>query len=424
MVTSEHLEFGPFVVDSGEGLLLLGGSPVELRPKAFSALRTLIRSNGHYVPYDQMIRDAWDGVFVSRHTVAVTIAEVKKALGEYGSWITHRPKIGYRLEIPGSEELIREGWHCLSRATRQGLEKALECFQNAVSQDVSDHRGYEGKAVCYLSLATYGMRPVKEMYEGFLEAHHHAVELCGLTPELRGERGHALHIFERNFPEAERELLRALRDKPRWSGVYVRLAMVYATEGRFEDALEIIERSRIVEPLNAAVPPAEVFIRLCQQDLAAALAAGQRGVELHPYQPLGRALFAQALESSGRVEDALREFQLAHLMSQDLHWLRVFVGVCLAKLGRQKEAIEIVDAIQKTRQTEYIDAYFVALLYETLRQRDLAMKELERAVDENSATLFLLDVDPRMNPLRQDPRFQPLRDRAFPGRSAPFVARA
>ena len=81
---------------------------------------------------------------MARHSVAVTIAELKRALGEYGSWITHRPKVGYRLEVPGAEDLIRQGWHFWGRSTREGLEKGLECFEQAARQDPSDNRAYEG----------------------------------------------------------------------------------------------------------------------------------------------------------------------------------------------------------------------------------------------------------------------------------------
>ncbi len=413
MVTSEHIQFGPFVLDSAAGELLLGGSSVELRPKAFSALRTLIRHSGKYVDYDQMIHDAWDGVFVSRHTVAVTIAEVKRALGDYGSWITHRAKVGYRLEVPGSEDLIREAWHFWSRATREGLEKAVECFEQAAALDSSDSRAFEGLSVCYLSLGTYGMRPVREMYAGFLKAHRKAVEISGLTPELRAEMGHALHVFERNFSAAEQELLQASREKPGWGGIYVRLAMLYVTEGRFEEALDIIAKSRTVDPLNAAVPPAEIFLRLCQRNVAGALAAAKRGVDLHPYQPLGRIMFALALEMSGQIEEARKQYQLAYLMSPDLPWVKAFEGICFAKSGRMCEAAERLAEIQQLRESDYVDAYFVALLYEALGRRDAAIRELERAVEENSATLFLLDVDPRMDSLRSDCRFHALRDRAF-----------
>ena len=412
-VTSEQIEFGPFRMDANSGQLSLGGANLELRPKAFCALRTLIQNNGRYVAYDQMIQDAWGGVFVARHTVAVTIAELKRALGEYGSWITHRPKVGYRLEMPGSEDLIREGWHFWSRATREGLEKGLECFEQAAFQDSSDTRAYEGMAVTYLSLGTYGMRPSREVYSKFLTAHRRAVELSGMTPELRSERGHGLLVFERNLVEAEKELVRALREKPKWGGVYVRLTMFYATQGRFEEALEMVEQARTVDPLTFAMPPAETFVRLCQRDFKTAVAAGKRAVELHPYHPLGRALFACALQEAGELEEARKQYQLAHIMCPDLHWLRVMEGVSLAQLGRKREASEALEEMQQMRETDYVDAYFVALLYHALGRTEGAFRELERAVEENSATLFLLDVDPRVDVLRKDPRFAGLRDRAF-----------
>jgi tetratricopeptide (TPR) repeat protein len=400
-------------MDASAGQLSLGGVKLDLRPKAFCALRTLIQNNGRYVDYDHMIQDAWGGVFVARHTVAVTIAELKRALGEYGSWITHRPKVGYRLEVPGSEDLIRQGWHFWSRFTREGLEKGRECFEQALQLDSSDTRAYEGIAVTYLSLGTYGMRPSREVYRKFLEAHRRAVELSGMTPELRSERAHGLHVFERNLAEAEKELVRAQREKPKWGGVYVRLTMFYATQGRFREALETVEQSRAIDPLNPAMPPAETFIRLCQRDYKTALAAGKRAVELHPYHPLGRALFANALQGTGEVEEARKQYQLAHIMCPDLHWLRVMEGVSLAQLGRKREASEALEEMQQMRETDYVDAYFVALLYHALGRTEGAFRELERAVEENSATLFLLDVDPRVDPLREDSRFAALRDRAF-----------
>jgi len=60
-----------------------------------------------------------------------------------------------------------------------------------------------------------------------------------------------------------------------------------------------------------------------------------------------------------------------------------------------------------------VNAYFVALLYDALGERNLAFQELERACDENSTTFCLLDVDPKMDPLRKDPRFERLRERVF-----------
>ena len=118
------LTLGPFTLDVEGARLLRGGREVRLRPRAFHALRVLLAHRGRPVSYDVLISDAWDGTFVSRHTVDVTLGEVRKTLGEYGRWIVRRPRIGYVLEVPSSEAEVRKGWHFWERRTRQGLSSS------------------------------------------------------------------------------------------------------------------------------------------------------------------------------------------------------------------------------------------------------------------------------------------------------------
>src|SRR6185312_12278616 len=134
------------------------------------------------VGYEKLLQDAWGGTVVSRHTVASTIADVRRALGEYGPWISYRPKWGYRLDVPRSDELIRTGWHFWTRRTREGFEKAIDCFQRASVADSSDPRAFEGLASGWMALAFFGMTPPRPAYEKFVEAHSHAVAFRGLTP--------------------------------------------------------------------------------------------------------------------------------------------------------------------------------------------------------------------------------------------------
>src|SRR5580698_1430834 len=183
----EQTVFGPFSVDLAARRLQRGESELILRPQAFRVLNVLILNSGRYVHHEQMIREAWDGISVSPNTVAVTVAEVKRVLQEYGSWIRCRPKLGYRLEVPRGEDLIKKGWHLWERRTREGFEKALACFEQAAEEDPSDFRAFEGMSICYLLLCTYGMRPPNHMYPKFLEAHNRAVALGGLTAALRAK---------------------------------------------------------------------------------------------------------------------------------------------------------------------------------------------------------------------------------------------
>jgi tetratricopeptide (TPR) repeat protein len=413
LLPTEQIAIGPFEIDLPTARLLRDGVDLRLRPRAVHALSTLVQNSGRCVEYERLIREAWDGAFVSHHTVDETMREVKRALGEYGSWVVRHRKQGFCLEVPSSDSLVREGWHLWTRRTREGFEKALDCFQQAALHNSSDFRAFEGMASSYQMLATYSMRPPREMYSGFLVAHGRAIALSGMTPELRSNRAHGLHLFERKLAEAESEFLQVLREKPAHATTYVRLSILYATMGRLDEAWDVLVEGRKVDPLWTLLPATEIFIRLCRREFDAAAACGRKAVDLYPYLQLGRAFFAQALEFSGRMEAALAEYRFASAMSPDLPWLRALEGTCLAKNGRQNEAAKILEELKQIRGATYVDAYYMALLLDTLGNPDEAFAELRRAVEENSTMLYILDVDPRLDSLRNDARFSSLRDKLW-----------
>ena len=409
---STDLTFGPFSLDPAAARLLCDGKEVKLRPRAFHVLRVLLLHSGRPLGYEHLMKEAWEGTFVSRHTVDVTVREVKKTLGQYGAWISHRPKIGYCFEIPSSEEHIRRGWHFWSRRTREGFEHAIDSFEHAKRECSADFRAFEGLSVSYLALATFGMRPPREMYRGFLDAHERAVALGGLSPEMRCNRAHGLHLFERGLDEAEAEFRRALDEKPSLATTYVRLAMLCATRKRYDEALETIARGYRVDPLLPMLPVIESDVRFFRREYDLAIQVGAKLVELHPYLQVGRSIYARALEYCGRPAEALEQYQLGSMMSPDLPWLRALEGACLANMGRVDEAMTIVTSLERLRCTEYVDAFFMAVLRVALDQREEAFAELDRACAENSARLYSLGNDPKMDYFAGDPRFDKLREKA------------
>jgi DNA-binding winged helix-turn-helix (wHTH) protein len=408
-----HVTFGPFSLDPASPRLTRDGADVKLRPQAVHALRTLLRHRGSFIAYDQLIAEAWSGTFVARHTVDVTIGEVKRTLGEYGRWITHRPKVGFKLEVPTSDDLVRKGWHFFNRRTREGAELAIECFQQAAAECSEDFRAFEGLSTCYLMLATFGMRLPGEVYPGFLDAHARAVSLGGLRAELRCNRAHGLHMFERRLAEAEAEFLVALDEKPSLGSTHVRMTLLYATLGRIDDAQQLIARCASVDPLLPTLPATEVLVRIWRRDYDAAIALGRKAVELHPYLQICRVNYAHALEFSGRLDDALAQYHLACVMSPDLPWLRALEGRCLALLGRTPEALAALEELEHLRRSEYIDAYAMATLRDALGHPREAFAELDRAAEESSAFLYSMNVDPKMDRFRDDPRFSRLVDSLF-----------
>lgn len=400
--------FGPFVLDAASNRLLRDGAEVRMRPQVFAALRSLVAHSGRFLTCDQLIEEAWDGTIVSRHTVNVTISEVRKILDDCGSWVVWRPKRGYSLRIPQSDTLVRLGWHFVDLRSCDAFEHALDCFRRAATEAPHDFRAFEGQATCYLLMASFGTRPGRDMFRAFLEAHERATGIAGLTPELRCNYAHAIHMYQRRLDESLAEFDRAIADKPEMAVAHVRRTLLLVTRGDLDGALDSAVRARAAAPLQPLTATAEVNVHIWRREFDQAVTLGEQGIRLHPYFMLMRAYYGMALEFAGRVDAALEQYHIGSVITQGLAWMLALEGACLARLGRHAEARAILDELLARRRREYIDAYALARLRLALGDVDGGFIELERAVEESVGGLYALRFDPSADGFRRDPRFDRL----------------
>src|ERR1051325_7447925 len=92
-------EFGPFRIDTREGLLLRDGVSIALTPKAFETLCVLVQHSGHVLVKDELMRRIWPDSFVEEATLAQNIFTLRKILGESPEehqYIETVPRRGYR----------------------------------------------------------------------------------------------------------------------------------------------------------------------------------------------------------------------------------------------------------------------------------------------------------------------------------------
>jgi tetratricopeptide (TPR) repeat protein len=180
--------------------------------------------------------------------------------------------------------------------------------------------------------------------------------------------------------------------------------MLYATLGRLDEAVEIVRKGYRAEPLLPTLASIEVDLHVWRREFELATLLGGKAVELHPYLQVARAAYAQALQFSGRLDEALAQYRLTSVVCPDLPWLRALEGMCLAAMGLKSRAMPILEGLEQLRRTEYVDAYHMAVFRSALGQRQEAFAELERACAENAAPLFAMNVDPKMDALRNDTR--------------------
>lgn len=172
-------QFGPFCLDGNGSPVFRDGADPRLRLQAVRVLKALLGRPGQSMDYEKLLKQAWGTTFVSRHTVATTVGEMRKTVEEYGSWIGYRLRVGYSLNIPRSDDQIRTGWHLSEPRNREGLGKTLACFQHTATTDPV--RPPPTKAFFRMDLmqGMYGVRAPREMYKEFLEEQRDAIALSG-----------------------------------------------------------------------------------------------------------------------------------------------------------------------------------------------------------------------------------------------------
>jgi DNA-binding winged helix-turn-helix (wHTH) protein len=103
-VTRQY-RFGDFALDLESGFLRRNGEPIELRPKPFELLVYLVERNGRLVSKDELIDSIWPGVAVTDNSLAQSIAELRRLLGDSGrDMIRTVPRRGYVFATPVERE--------------------------------------------------------------------------------------------------------------------------------------------------------------------------------------------------------------------------------------------------------------------------------------------------------------------------------
>jgi Flp pilus assembly protein TadD len=133
-----------------------------------------------------------------------------------------------------------------------------------------------------------------------------------------------------------------------------------------------------------------------------------RTLELEPNFVRALALLGWTFEQLGRFEEAIAKFEQATALSGSRTLIVAGLGHAHAVSGNREAALEILEALTEQAKRTYVSPYEVAVIHAALNNVDAAFACLERAFEDRSVWLSWLDVDPRLDALRTDVRFENL----------------
>ena len=300
------------------------------------------------------------------------------------------------------------GRYYWSKRTPEGFRRAIEAFEQAITLEPRFSGAYAGLADCYGLRGWYGIAPPGEGCAKAKKLALQAIELDPSAAEPHVSLAWALQHWDYDFAAAEREYRRAIELDPRYMIAHYWLSMTLAWSGRFEEAIAEAKYAIHLDPISANANPFLDMAYLCSRQYEL-MAANSRGtIELHPEYPVSHWALAWASLELSNFELAIAELNLAVELSGRATVYVALLAEAHAVAGNRDEARRMLEQLLENSTQEYVTPYMIGRIYAALDQKDEAFRWLEAAYRERAAWMPFLKVDPRMDVLRSDHRFEEL----------------
>ncbi len=304
-------------------------------------------------------------------------------------------------------QLYLKGRYYFAKRTKDGIERSIESYQQAIALDPNFALAYARIAEAYNQVPSYPYGSPKEAIPKAKAAAQQALQIDPTLAEAHTALANSLVVYDWNLAEAEREFKRAIELDPNSSAAHFRYGQLYlAPRGQFDEAIAEIKRGLDGEPLdiNMGTTLSWAYMVAGQNDRA--LEQAKKVYDLEPSHPLVRWNLGNVYISKGMYAEAI-ELSEKNLQDEPTNQRVLWnLGFAYAKAGRRDKAEGAINRFRELAKTQYIPHSRLGTIYGALGDKDKAFVEFEKAFEDRDWDLFRLKVDPLFAPLRDDPRFK------------------
>jgi len=308
---------------------------------------------------------------------------------------------------PEAYALYLKGRYFLEKWDEASARKALEHFRQALDRDPTYAHAWSGVAHAYGILAGLSVLPADEAYPRARAAAERALDIDEELAQAHQALALALSYHYWDPGSAERHFRRAIDLDPNHAEAHASYAEHLRNQGRFDEALTEIEVAQELDPLSSAHELEEGIILYLARRYDDAIRQYGRLLDVNPGYRY--ALFFVAL---AQVQQESYEEALATLEELDpdggVPDVRGLQGYIYAITGRLAEAREVLASLSQSSQDPGASAFLSAVIHIGLDEKDRALDLLWEAYRNRTWQMRLIKVEPLLDPVRSDPRFQAL----------------
>ena len=305
---------------------------------------------------------------------------------------------GPKVDPQAYEAYLRGRFHL----EREELEQARSLFERARQIAPGWAPPYVGLANYYTALPFYTDVPPADVLPKARAMLVDALDRDETLAEAHSGIAYIRAYFEWDWRAAEREFRRAIELRPSYADAYFSYSRFLASRGRLDEAIAQIKRATELDPLSLSLQANAALLNYFAGRYDTALAQLRETLKTDSTDTLARWGVALVAEQQGRPDETIAILERmggASLMRMSS------LGHAYAVAGRVARARGVLDSLRARAARSYVPSYWFALVHAGLGERDQAMQYLERAYQERSTVLAYVRIDPRLQSLRDHPRF-------------------
>ncbi|RPH38031.1 hypothetical protein EHM92_01155, partial [bacterium] len=305
-------------------------------------------------------------------------------------------------------QLYLKGRFFWSKRRKESLWTAIRYFEQAIEKDPQYAPAWAGMADSFCLLTEHTVSARKELYAKAAAATKKALEYDKRLAEAHASQGLLLMLAQWDWRGAEKEFKTAIRLNPNYPTAHHWYAELLSRLARPEDAMAEIAEAERLDPFSAVILIDRGMIFYYARRYDEAIDSARKARELDSdfsavhrlltlaYQ--GKGMFAESIDEQERWMEAVgTNIDTSAALAQ-----------CYAAAGRRKEAEEIAARLEQGTIEVGNWCRGIALVHATLGNIDKAFQWLERAYELKAESLSLLKIDPKLDPLREDAKFDTL----------------
>lgn len=308
---------------------------------------------------------------------------------------------------PQATEAYLRGRYFGNQFTPEGYRKAITYFQQAIDRDSDFAEAYSGLADSYRFLVVTDTVSPSEGSPKIADAARRAALLGDGLAESHNSLANAM-MDRWDWPGNEKESKRAIALNPSYSYAHRIYAALLAAERRHGEAWEQINEAMRTDPLSLPNNAEVVRTLYYARDYDGAILQAQRAMQLDPAYYRTHFWLARVYAQKNMFKEAIAESEIIFKATPESNLALTEMAYSLAAGGRRAEARAILRRLEERRKNAFVPAYNLAIVHVALGENDAAVKWLQQGYAEHDWAMFVMAVEPRLDPLRSTPGFREL----------------